>query len=160
MITQSKLKELVSYDPGSGVFTNIKARGGIKVGEQLKGSEVSGYIVFKLCKKTYKAHRLAFLYMQGRIPKYVDHINGIRDDNRWCNLREATWEQNQHNSGIRKDNKSGVKGVRWNAKSKKWMAEIKLNKKAYYLGMFDSVEAAALVINDKRKALHKEFARS
>lgn len=92
-ITQSQLKELFHYSPGTGQFyrktsTNSCARIGDKA-----GSVRSGYIVIGICGKSYLAHRLAFLYMQGEMPpEQVDHINHIRDDNRWLNLREASHE--------------------------------------------------------------------
>ena len=159
MITQNELKQYVHYDPETGIFTNIKYRGGLPVGKILDTHEGAGYINFKIKGKTYKAHRMAFLYMTGQIPEYVDHINTVRDDNRWCNLREATWNQNQHNSSLRSDNKSGVKGVAWHNRDNIWYARVRADGKEKYLGYFEDLEEARLIVENYRNKVHKEYAR-
>src|SRR3546814_8274071 len=90
--------------------------------------------------------------MTGKWPRgEVDHRNGARDDNRWCNLRKATKAQNQANARRRRDNTSGVKGVTWNKARKKWVAQIQAGGKRMSLGGFPTIEAAA---NDYRSEEH------
>ena len=89
MITQEELKELLDYNPETGLFTwnvynNIKNK-------TTAGTFNDGYIQIKIKQKIYQAHRLAWLYVYGEWPKgQIDHINGIRDDNRIENLRDVT----------------------------------------------------------------------
>src|SRR5437879_12879405 len=100
------------------------------------GSASSGsYLALRYNGKSVYAHRLAFYLQTGRWPKYVDHINGNKLDNRWCNLREATMAQNKANEGLRSSNTSGWKGVSWHKKAKKWSAQI--GDTGGYLGLFD-----------------------
>src|SRR3546814_1707207 len=85
-------------------------------------------------------------------PGEVDHRNGARDDNRWCNLRKATKAQNQANARRRRDNTSGVKGVTWNKARKKWVAQIQAGGKRMSLGGFPTIDAAD---NAYQKAANK-----
>jgi len=86
------------------------------------------------------AHRLAWFYMEGEWP--TGHINHIRDDNRWVNLREVSNQENHKNQSISINNKSGVIGVCWNKKARKWHAQIKVNYKAISLGCFSDIHNA------------------
>lgn len=88
-LTQKRLKKLLYYNPDTGIFTwKINSRRSLK--DAPAGNlHPSGYIRIGIDSKEYRAHRLAFLYMEGYIPENdVDHINRVRDDNRWKNLRE------------------------------------------------------------------------
>lgn len=113
MITQARLKELLNYDPETGIFTRLTyGKGNFYIGSVAGGRTKNRYIAINLDKKIYLAHRLAHLYMTGKLPKdQIDHINNIRDDNRWCNLREATRAENMTNRGPNKNSKTNVKGV-------------------------------------------------
>ena len=102
-----------------------------------------GYIVIMINGKNYFAHRLVFLYMEGYLPENdVDHINRIRNDNRWCNLREVSRSCNMKNINIRKDNASGITGVSWDKRRKKWIARIANNKKEIFIGYFENLSNA------------------
>ena len=95
----------------------------IKIGQQFGTRHIYGYRQGSLKGKRYKEHRLIWLYHYGEWPKEcIDHINGIRDDNRIENLREATNQQNQFNRKSEKDSSSQYKGVSWCKLSKKWRA--------------------------------------
>jgi hypothetical protein len=87
--------------------------------------------------------------MQPPEGKIVDHINGEKNDNRKCNLRVCTYCENNMNTTVRKDNKSGTTGVFWENQSGKWKAEISYNKKRKHLGLFDKFEDA---VNARKKA--------
>lgn len=116
-----------------------------------------GYTCLKLKCKTYKAHRVIFHMHYGYMPKYIDHINGVRNDNRIENLREATPAQNGVNSKTPKNNRTGVKGVCF--KHGKYEVSAKLNGVYVYLGRYDTLECAKTVRHNFIKINHGEFAR-
>ena len=112
-LTQSRLREVLSYDPETGVFTWRMARGrspaGAIAGSVRKGS---GRREINIDGRHYRSHRLAWFYMTGEWPaELVDHRNRQPEDDRWNNLREATNTQNTHNS-VRKAGASGMVGAR------------------------------------------------
>jgi hypothetical protein len=110
-------------------------------------------------KKGYRLHRIIYLYHFGHLPAEIDHIDGNRLNNLIENLRPATRSQNACNAKKSAANSSGVKGVRWNKKDKKWRACIRINRKEYFGGNFDSVEQAAQKVKQMRQYFHGEFAR-
>ena len=91
--------------------------------------------------------------------KHIDHINGDPADNRWINLREATISQNCQNRRKPNTNTSGIRGVSWHKTQRKWCANIKLAGKAYYLGSFDTKDAAGAAYAAASANLHGEFGR-
>lgn len=106
-------------------------------------------------------HRIILSRILGyRLSKYqlVDHINGDTLDNRRENLRIATLSQNAMNRKIRRDSKSGFKGVKWHNKTKKWTATIAVDGKYHYLGYYNTPEEAHEAYCEKAKELHGEFA--
>src|SRR5262245_10946802 len=112
MITQKKLREILKYDPRTGIWRwRVYRGGGAPPAGAIAGSiNGQGYREIKIGQKTYEVGRLSFLWMMGRWPlKTIDHINCVLDDNRWRNLREATrQEQCRNRPGW---SKHGVKGV-------------------------------------------------
>lgn len=102
----------------------------------------NGYIRFMLFKRNYILHRLIWLYMTGEWPDQVDHINGIRSDNRWENLRNVTKADNNRNQKRRKDNSSGFTGVYKDVMNGKWISKINVNNKCIHLGRFSSKQEA------------------
>ena len=154
MITQLRLKELFSYNEETGLFTRIKQVAKFKVGSKVGSTHKRGYIYIGVDRKSYKAHRLAWLYVYGKFPELgIDHINRNCSDNRICNLRLATQKQNCENISPRKDNTSGYRGVHWHEAAKKWRASISHNKKRMIVGMFNSKEEAGLAARLKREEL-------
>jgi len=101
-----------------------------------------GYRQISVSGKNYKAHRLIWLYVHGRWPNEVDHIDHDQLNNRIENLREVTHRDNMLNLSIPKNNSSGVVGVSWNKSHKKWRAQIRVNGKMVYLGGFTLKEDA------------------
>jgi hypothetical protein len=158
-MNQELLKEYVHYDPLTGIFKWIKRphRSHVKIGDVINTSDCNdGYLRVQILGKAYRLHRLAFLYMTGRFPDSLsDHINGIRTDNRWENLREATYSQNCKNIKVAKNNTLGVKGV---FKSNNgWVARAMHNKKYHYLGFFKTMDDASKAYTDFIKKVHGEF---
>ena len=134
----------LDYDPDTGIMT-WKRRNSvrIKVG-QIAGHVCKnrGYRTIRVNNKSYLAHRLAFVLMGESVPKYVDHANGLKDDNRWCNLRPANFGENQHNRFRQKNNTSGYKGVTWDKRLGKWKSQIMVNRSNIHLGLFDCPKEA------------------
>lgn len=142
-LTQSRLKELLHYDPETGVFVWRIPRGSAKTGDVAGCPHPEGYRKIMIDRKIYLAHRLAWLYVHGAWPKdEIDHRNGVRADNRFTNLREATRAENGQNLKIRADNTSGFIGVSWYKPARKWQAHINLAGRNKNLGCFDTPEAA------------------
>lgn len=137
-LTQSRLKELLHYDPLTGLFTRLIATSSsIKVGDIAGNKNDKGYIRISVDNISYKAHRLAWLYMTGEFPENeIDHEDHIRSNNRWHNLSHVTTQENRKNISLRSNNTSGVTGVNWSKASKKWCAEINVDKVKKYLGLF------------------------
>ena len=148
MINQEFLKEYFSYDPETGLFTVIKLtprNRRSKVGELSGCNHNCGYTSIRVNKKTYLAHRLAWLYIYGEFPKgHLDHINGIKTDNRICNLRIADDSLNQQNRKAAQSNNktSGMLGVYFEKQRNKYRARIKYDGLTHCLGFFDTKENA------------------
>lgn len=104
-------------------------------------------------------HVLNFYIAHGWIPDFVDHIDNIPGNDDPSNLRAATKSQNAHNSKVRSDNSSGVKGVSWNKQYSKWYVEVKLHGKKHFGGRFLELADAKRAVENLRKSLHGEFAR-
>lgn len=140
MITQSRLQEVVSYNPETGEFTRISKTGrkGI-VGSKIGGKDANGYVLIGIDGRRYYAHRLAFIYMTGECPTLVDHIDQDRGNNAWGNIREADKSINAYNAKLRVTNASGSTGVSWHDGGQKWQAHCG----SRYLGLFDTVENAS-----------------
>lgn len=141
----TELKERLSYNPLTGVFLWIKSpHHNTPVGSIAGAISSSGHRQIKLNGRPYMAHRLAWLYMTGEWPVHqIDHINRNPDDNRFCNLREATMAQNMQNrAGWAK---SGHRGVYWQAAAQKWQAFIRVNGRGKSLGYYreksDAIDA-------------------
>lgn len=158
MLTQATLKEVLHYNPITGLLTWKVSRGKAKAGNIAGVLDIkNGYIKISVYGKSYSAHRLAFLYIHGKFNKNeIDHINGIKNDNRLENLREVSHAENQQNR--RKPNsinKTGYLGVSLYKKSNQFRAFICVNKINRHLGIFDTPEQAhEAYLNAKRK-LHE-----
>lgn len=160
MLTQARLKELLEYSPETGKFVWKISRGC-----RLKGAETgclnnSGYLHIGVDGTNYLSSRLAFLWMTGSFPdQYVDHIDGVRINNRWSNLRNASRSQNTQNSAIRSDSKSKLKGVNYRG-SGRWRARIQLKSGRIHLGDFNCPAAAHFAYVVATDTYFGEFARA
>ena len=142
MITQEELKKLFNYDPETGVlYRSIDSGmgGRFKKGSPV-GSKSHGYLTTRVNNKLLRVHRIIWKLLYNEEPEQIDHINGIRDDNRLCNLRPATNQLNSMNKAMRYDNTSGINGIRFQDNA--WRADIRVNGKARYLGRYKTKEEA------------------
>lgn len=152
----SRLKEVFNYDPETGVITWKKRTSNrIKIGDIAACPSGNGYLKIRLDSVLYYAHRIAYAMAVGEIPDEfeIDHINGVRDDNRLSNLRLVKPIGNRHNQGVRSDNKSGVNGVYWSRNAGKWLASIGVAGQQIYLGSFSDFDVAV----DARKAAEVKY---
>lgn len=162
-LTAERLREVLSYNPETGAFTNRVTRSPRAIKGSVAGCtrKSDGYIKISIDRKDYRAHILAYLYMTGEWPvDQIDHVNRDRVDNRWENLRDATNSQNQANAGIRRDNTSGAKGVYWDRAREKWAVQINVKGTHIYLGRFTDVEDAAAAYAVAADRYFGEYARA
>ena len=144
-ITQSELIRLVTYDANTGVIAWRVQRGPNAVGRVADCHDHHGYIVVRVNRVLYKAHRLAWLYTYGEWPEdELDHINRVRNDNRIANLRLSDRARNPKNTGMFCTNTSGVKGVSFHKASRLWHARIYDKNRCISLGFYDTLAAAAV----------------
>jgi hypothetical protein len=142
-LTQDRLRELLSYDPYTGLFIRLRSIRRHKAGEIAGAAHGCGYVVIWIDQYRYLAHRLAWFYVYGKWPnKELDHRNGSRADNRIANLREATNPENSQNRSIRSDSTSGYPGVTWQKSRGKWQAKIGFAGTRRHLGLYDTPELA------------------
>lgn len=165
-LTAERLRSVLSYDPETGLFRwRVKPNRNIVIGS-VAGSRRSAArgrndIGIRIDGRQHAAHRLAWLYVHGKWPAdQIDHINCDASDNRIANLREATAAQNQANRRIGVANTSGVKGVCWHKRERRWYASIKVNGKSKHLGRFKSKKDAAVAYWFASIWFKREFARA
>lgn len=159
MISQERLKQLFLYDPDTGhLIYRERARDNFKshirwvthnryrVGQPAGSINNGGYVKIHIDGVYYSAHRLIWLFIFGDWPSYpefeIDHVNGVKTDNRIQNLRKCTKSMNQRNGSMRINNKSGVIGVNWVESKQAWIARIWDGPHHRYLGRFTDIEDA------------------
>jgi hypothetical protein len=147
-LTIEYLKEILEYKQDTGNFIWKIKRGKANIG-RVAGTNCHGYMSLRIHQRAYLVHRLAYFYMTGKWPIEIDHINGIKNDNRWCNLREANRSQNNAN----RKPKNKFKCV-WPHKNK-WTTQF--DRK--HLGTFDTPEEAHKAYCDAAYKKFGEFAR-
>jgi hypothetical protein len=155
------ISKYLDYNPDTGVITwKIQRSNRKKAGDIAGVIDSNGYRRIKFSPKLYLAHRVAWLLYYKEWPQnLIDHINLDVSDNRILNLREATQSQNMMNCTKYKTNTSGIKGVTYNKKRKKWRCYLSLNGVRFQKGEFKTKEEAEVFINDWRKQIHKEYSR-
>ena len=160
MLAQKHLKTILDYNPETGIFIRKDSYHKSRIGKITGCQNKDNYIVIWINNKLHYAHRIAYLWITGVLPENkVDHINGVKNDNRWCNLRLVTDVQNSMNGKIRSHNKSGFKGVYWASWANKWRVEIKVNKKPIRIGYFETKREAALAYNEAAIEHFGEYAK-
>ena len=142
-LTQERVKELLDYDPNTGLFRWKVPRGRCKVGDIAGTIRGDGYRNIMIDYKQYLASRLAWLYMEGHFPEYeCDHENRVKDDNKWDNIRHVSRQCNNRNRGRLKNNTSGVTGIHWSQQRGHWIAQIMISGKTKFLGHFKDFTGA------------------
>jgi hypothetical protein len=141
-LTQELLQSLLSYNPETGEFTWLVRRGRCPAGKiagcLTRNADGKVYLRIRIDGKKYLAHRLVWLYSYGAWPEnQIDHIDQDSLNNRLSNLRDVSNAENHKNQKTYKNNSSGVTGVCFRNDMQKWMAQIKVNGKDIYLGLFD-----------------------
>lgn len=152
LLTKEALQRALSYDPETGIFRwKVSLRGHVRAGMVAGRPKPNGYISIKINQVDYYAHRLAHLYVTGEWPSCeIDHINRVRSDNRWANLRPATVNQQRGNTKMQSNNSAGFKGVSLHRKSGLWRARLS----AKTIGYYRTPEDAAVAY---RKAAQERF---
>lgn len=140
-----RIKQSLSYNPFTGDFTwRIRPSNRIQIGGIAGTVNPShGYHQIRLDNKKWYSHRLAYVLMLGKLPDdQVDHLNGIRHDNRWINLRQADQGINSKNLRLPKRNTSGHIGVSWYKKRKTWETYIRVDGHLHHLGCYKNLNDA------------------
>jgi hypothetical protein len=151
-------KDAFSYEESTGNLLRAKSVSNSKSGDASGYLRKDGYIVVRFGGRQTLAHRIIWAIYYGELPsRFIDHVNGDRSDNRIVNLRLASRSENNQNATIRKDNKTGFKGVRWVERDKRFVASIRVNGKYKSLGYFIDAESASAAYQQKAKELHGEF---
>jgi hypothetical protein len=162
-LNQTRLKEVLHYDEDTGIFTwKISRSSFVKMGDKIKSLDKDGYFLVQIDKKSYRVHRLVWLWYYNKFPdKVIDHIDGDVTNNKINNLREATVSQNAMNRGKTIYNKSGYKGVCFHKRDKIWQSQIEFqqNGKRFtkYLGGYKTPELAHEAYCIAAKKYHAEF---
>lgn len=163
MITHDRIKEAFDYNQETGLFFwKIRASNRIRIGDMAGAVDKDGYIMLGLDRELIRAHRAAWLYMTGSFPpegKDIDHINGVRPDNRWSNLRLAERFENLRNMRSR-GGTSKFKGVSFDAPRGLWKAQIQIMGKNTFIGRYEKEEDAAAAYIERAKKEFGEFARA
>lgn len=145
-LTPERVREILHYDLETGIFTRRR------LGKIAGTENDSGYLVIGLDGKYYRAHRLAWLYVYGEWPtELIDHKNRIRTDNRIDNLRQSNRSENTQNT-VTQRSSSGVRGV--SRMGEKWKAQIAIDGKDIYLGLFRTVAEASAAYSSAAAKLH------
>jgi HNH endonuclease/AP2 domain len=160
-LTPERLREVLHYDPETGEFRWLqRVSSAFHIGD-LAGSLSHRYRCIRIDGRTYTAHQLAWLYMKGEWGRpMIDHRDRDPTNNRWDNLRLATFSHNSANRRRHRNNTSGFKGVRFDRQTGKWIARIWKDGRAYFLGRFATPQAAHEAYAAAAHALYGEFARA
>lgn len=141
-LSQEFLKSILHYDEETGLFTWLVNRHSNKVAGAIAGSPKDGYLVIHIERQNHRAHILAWLYVYGEYPQEIDHKDRDKTNNQLANLRQTTRSLNAQNRNPQSRNTSGVAGVSFSKRSKKWISQITSHGKSYYLGSFHDLDKA------------------
>ncbi|EMV6458766.1 HNH endonuclease [Salmonella enterica] len=158
LMSVGDIRDLIDYNPENGVLTAKVNFSGRQAGSVIGSQTWQGYYAFSLFGKKCFAHRLAWLLHYGEWPSQpIDHINGIKTDNSIRNLRLCSLSQNQFNKPTQKNNTTGVKGVYWNKRDKRYVASVQFNGKKYSAGHHKDIDSAKEAVMKLREKLAGEF---
>ena len=152
------VNKLFRYDKETGdLIRKVTVSPTGKAGNKAGSLYETGYLRTCIEGRMYRNHRIIFLMHNGYLPACLDHIDTNKSNNLIENLRPATPSQNQHNRRLQSNNTSGVKGVIWNVKKKKWQAQVKTKGHQQHLGYFENILEAETVVREAREQLHGAF---
>ena len=157
ILTKEYLCNLFEYSKGS-LYRKIRTANCVYEGEKAGFTRKDGYRQIKVNQKPYLEHQIVFIMHHGYKPSIIDHINGIKTDNRIENLRKASFDENAHNAKRKSTNTSGVKNVSYSKRHKSWMVRVQANKTRKLIGLFKDLELAELVAIEARNKYHREYA--
>lgn len=152
--TAEQVLQLLMYDPSTGLFTWIVNRKKVRPGDLAGKTDSEGYRVIGINRRSYKAHRLAWLVTHGHWPSgEIDHINGNRSDNRIENLRDVDRARNAQNQTrlVKPGTASGLLGVTWHKPKNCWRASIRINGRSTFIGYFKTAEAGHAAYLEAKK---------
>tara|TARA_R110002126_G_scaffold272786_1_gene417004 strand:+ start:167 stop:670 length:504 start_codon:yes stop_codon:yes gene_type:complete len=150
----NQLREILEYQPETGLFFWKKAPNGRTLGQKAGGFDKQGYWRIRIDNVKYGAHRLAWMYVHGSFPKnFIDHINGNKSDNRICNLRDVTRSENMQNL-FKPQGKNSFIGVYKSPNANTWYAKIEINGKQIRLGTYKTIEEAKLAYKQAKPIYH------
>jgi hypothetical protein len=158
--TQDRLKELYRYEPDTGNFYHRTIRSAVCRPDGLAGTSHGGRIALRVDGRLYLAHRLAWLYMTGDMPRgVVDHINGVGLDNRWSNLRDVSQQINTQNTHKRFGHQkhSNLPGAHWCGQRRVWKSSLHVDGRSVHLGTFGSAEEASAAYVEAKRRLHPGY---
>jgi hypothetical protein len=166
-LTVDLVRSLLDYDPETGEFRwKYRSEGppewnSVYPGKIAGALNTLGYRQIMVAGKLRYAHRLAWLLIAGSWPMHeIDHIDMVRSNNRFMNLREATRSKNTMNRGARAETASGLKGACWDKSRNAWIATIRVDGKQHFLGRFATAEEAHAAYAAAAATLHGDFART
>jgi len=168
-LTTEIVRELLDYDQETGIFVwKVRERKWFKSEQGFKlfhtryagttagtmWTSETGYqkLQIRVLGKSWRSHRLAFLWMDKALPEQVDHLNRDSTDNRWENLAASSAKENMKNKSMFSNNTSGVTGVSWCKAIGKWRALVRLDGTLKYLGYFEDLHRAKEVVEAFREA--------
>lgn len=156
MLTKEYLNQIFEYRDGN-LYWNINHKNA-KKGSEAKAKTSHGYKVVVINGKQHKVHRIIWAMNYDNLPKFLDHIDGNKENNTLSNLRPASIHQNQCNRKRPLSNTSGSKNVVYDKSRNKWKVQIQLNGKLISIGRYADLEAAELVAILAREKYHGSFA--
>jgi hypothetical protein len=158
-LTHEHLRSVLSYSKESGNFVWLISCGTVKAGRIAGSLRKDGYVQIVIDKIKYKAHRLAWFYVNGKWPRgRLDHKDNCGANNRWDNIRRATHSQNMANRKLNANSSTGFKGV-YEKPNGRFRAHVQKKGKRLWLGTFGTAEEAAIAAAEKSIELHGAFAR-
>jgi hypothetical protein len=157
-LSLSLVLEMLEYQPETGALLQRKARPKVKVGSLAGVVTPYGYRYIQLQGRKYAAHRLIWYIEHGSFPPHdIDHIDGNKLNNKITNLREATRKQNCENKGAQKNNKLGIRGVSYNQRLRKYVAQIQHNGINQYIGLYTDPQEASKAYEEVAKSLFTHY---
>jgi len=157
-----RLEDCIRYEPNTGVLIwKERVNKNISIGQIIGTKHSKGYLFFRLNRKFYFCHRVAWFLHTGFWPVgEIDHENGVKSDNRINNLRDVTHQQNMWNKTSQKNTSSAYKGVHKIKTSGKWRATLWNGFSKLHLGTFTDEKEAALAYDAEARRVFGEYART